>query len=402
MLDQNKKLAILSNTSSPSHVALRKLKKYGLREDMFAGGLVSSGEECAKFVRDTYCHPPPNYNNNEKDDDGDGDKAKPLKPKTPKKALWLTWKESELQNPLQYLSYITNGIIDDNNNGDDDDHGNDDDTTFTTSNGGGYYGEIDIATSVEEADFILLHGSEVWRIDDDDDTNSIDLNFLYNEDYSKIDPLLNEAAERKLPMVCANPDLVVGLPGGVVGNMPGKIANRYVSKGGTVRHFGKPNPRHFHACLENLGVVTRDDNNNNNNVNNGNTNNNAAASTKSNIPGVVTAAHVGDSLEHDIAGANAAGIDSIFVLGGIHAEELGLVPTTGISSNDDGDGEDGGGGTVIVEEEDGDGDDGGQQREVVEKGKKYIITKKKLEEKLELFFEERGIWPTHVVSSLSL
>lgn len=41
--------------------------------------------------------------------------------------------------------------------------------------------------------------------------------------------------------------------------------------------FGKPNPRHFHACLKNLGI-----------------------SLKS-IPGV---AHVGDSLEHDIVGAN--------------------------------------------------------------------------------------------------
>ena len=34
--------------------------------------------------------------------------------------------------------------------------------------------------------------------------------------------------------------------------------------------------------------------------------------------------HVGDSLLHDIAGANAAGVDSRFVAGGIHAEELGL------------------------------------------------------------------------------
>jgi ribonucleotide monophosphatase NagD (HAD superfamily) len=31
---------------------------------------------------------------------------------------------------------------------------------------------------------------------------------------------------------------------------------------------------------------------------------------------------VGDSLEHDIAGAAAAGIDSVFVGGGIHAHEI--------------------------------------------------------------------------------
>ena len=34
--------------------------------------------------------------------------------------------------------------------------------------------------------------------------------------------------------------------------------------------------------------------------------------------------HCGDSLMHDIAGANAAGIHSLFVAGGIHAEALGI------------------------------------------------------------------------------
>lgn len=33
-------------------------------------------------------------------------------------------------------------------------------------------------------------------------------------------------------------------------------------------------------------------------------------------------AKVGDSLLHDVAGANAAGVDSLFVAAGIHAEEL--------------------------------------------------------------------------------
>lgn len=33
---------------------------------------------------------------------------------------------------------------------------------------------------------------------------------------------------------------------------------------------------------------------------------------------------VGDSLHHDIKGANEAGIQSVFITGGIHATELGL------------------------------------------------------------------------------
>lgn len=35
---------------------------------------------------------------------------------------------------------------------------------------------------------------------------------------------------------------------------------------------------------------------------------------------------VGDSLAHDIVGAEAAGLDSIFVGGGICGEELGIDP----------------------------------------------------------------------------
>ena len=33
---------------------------------------------------------------------------------------------------------------------------------------------------------------------------------------------------------------------------------------------------------------------------------------------------VGDSFHHDIKGANEAGIQSVFITGGIHAAELGL------------------------------------------------------------------------------
>ena len=41
---------------------------------------------------------------------------------------------------------------------------------------------------------------------------------------------------------------------------------------------------------------------------------------------------VGDSLHHDIVGANKAGIDSVFVTGGIHADEL-LVKDIGQSTD---------------------------------------------------------------------
>ena len=317
MKKQQKKMAILSNTSSPSHVAKQRLVKYGLREELFEGGLITSGEESAKFIRQHYCN-------------------------KGKKALWFTWKESEKQNPMQFLNHCEG----------------------QSSEAG-----INVATSVEEADFILLHGSEVWRkcrdIDsttasdaNDNNDDIVDLNFLYDEEYSVIDELLQEAANKGLPMVCSNPDLIVGLPNGVVGHMPGKIASRYEEMKGKVHHFGKPNPRHFHSCLENLGMEF--------NVGN-------------KIDGV---AHVGDSLHHDVAGANAAGIDSIFVLGGIHAKELGLSAT----------GSDDISGIVII--------DDGTVEECNVEGKSYV-TKDELVAKLSIMFEDAGFYPTHVVPSLS-
>jgi ribonucleotide monophosphatase NagD (HAD superfamily) len=81
----------------------------------------------------------------------------------------------------------------------------------------------------------------------------------------------------------------------------GKIAQRYVEIGGTCNYFGKPHVQHFKACLRELGLE----------------------------PGKV--AHVGDSLHHDVAGANAAGISSVFITAGIHHDDLnccmGEVPT---------------------------------------------------------------------------
>lgn len=62
--------------------------------------------------------------------------------------------------------------------------------------------------------------------------------------------------------------------------------------GGSCHYFGKPYQEHFEACLKRLGLPKE------------------------------KVAHVGDSLQHDILGANRAGLDSIFITGGIHCHEL--------------------------------------------------------------------------------
>jgi ribonucleotide monophosphatase NagD (HAD superfamily) len=97
---------------------------------------------------------------------------------------------------------------------------------------------------------------------------------------------------RDLPLICANPDLVV-VRGEAREICAGAIAARYAALGGNVRYFGKPHPEVYERCLAALGSPSR---------------------------GRILA--VGDSLRTDIAGAARAGIDSLFILGGIHATEL--------------------------------------------------------------------------------
>src|SRR5205085_5980509 len=124
--------------------------------------------------------------------------------------------------------------------------------------------------------FILNTGPAEWE-------NTI-------EDYQ---PVLHAARERGLPMVCANPDLVV-IHNGKPALCAGALAEEYQRIGGLVRWHGKPHPSVYDSCLDLLGIADRS-----------------------------RILAVGDSLRTDIAGAAAAGIDSLLIAGGIHAAEFG-------------------------------------------------------------------------------
>jgi HAD superfamily hydrolase (TIGR01459 family) len=113
-----------------------------------------------------------------------------------------------------------------------------------------------------------------------------------DEKVEMFEVLLSRSKEIGLPMICANPDLEV-VRNGVREICAGAIAARYEAIGGLVRYHGKPDPAVYRVCLERLAV-----------------------SDGSRVLAI------GDSLRTDVAGANASGLDSLFVIGGIHAEEL--------------------------------------------------------------------------------
>jgi len=107
--------------------------------------------------------------------------------------------------------------------------------------------------------------------------------------------LLHEALGRRLPMVCANPDLEV-VRGGKREICAGAIALAYEELGGELRYHGKPHRGTYETCLALMDLG----------------------------PGARIAA-IGDSLRTDIAGAQGVGIDGIFIAAGIHGEALGMV-----------------------------------------------------------------------------
>jgi len=158
-------------------------------------------------------------------------------------------------------------------------------------------GNLQVTTNVEEADLVLLQGVQVMRGPNSSSSNNVEETslgeYMATGDMTVIDPILKSCVAQNLPMVCANPDYFVVRADGNAEHMPGKVADRYRDLGGSCTSFGKPNVPHFEACIRKLNLP------------------------KDKV------VHVGDSLHHDVAGANAAGVASVFVAGGVHRQELG-------------------------------------------------------------------------------
>jgi HAD superfamily hydrolase (TIGR01459 family) len=135
---------------------------------------------------------------------------------------------------------------------------------------------------------------------------------LQNADYALCSGLTDDTVEtpqdyhelvermraRALPMICANPDVVVERGHQLV-YCAGAIADLYAAAGGEVTYAGKPYRPIYEQAL-------------------------AVAETARGRP----VEHrrllaIGDSVRTDLKGAAAFGIDCLFVTAGIHAEELG-------------------------------------------------------------------------------
>lgn len=144
--------------------------------------------------------------------------------------------------------------------------------------------------NAQDADLVVAHGPDLlFR-----DGLPMKTGFRHSHNLAPYLDDLEICAERHLPLLCANPDQVSVDPAGTPLAMPGTIADAYRRLGGHVVDLGKPGKEHFFAAIDAAHLMN---------------------------PRVI---HVGDSLNHDIAGAQNAGIDSLFIVEtGVHAADLG-------------------------------------------------------------------------------
>src|SRR4051812_34497761 len=138
-----------------------------------------------------------------------------------------------------------------------------------------------VLAPLEAADYIVCTG----LFDDEIETA---------EDYR---PMLLQARDRKLTLICANPDIVVERGDRLI-YCAGAIAELYRELGGEVIFYGKPHRPIYERAM-------------------------MLAEQHAGRPvGREEVLAIGDSVRTDLAGAHGFGIDCLFVTRGIHSEEF--------------------------------------------------------------------------------
>ena len=144
-----------------------------------------------------------------------------------------------------------------------------------------YRGLDAVLAPLENADYIVCTGLF------DDETESA-------ENYRD---MMLKARERRLPLVCANPDIVVERGDRLI-YCAGAIAELYRELGGEVIFYGKPYPPIYERAMA-LAAERR-----------------GGAVDRSQVLAI------GDSVRTDLTGAHGFGIDCLFVTRGIHSEDF--------------------------------------------------------------------------------
>jgi HAD superfamily hydrolase (TIGR01459 family) len=133
---------------------------------------------------------------------------------------------------------------------------------------------IEIVEDIEQADFVLMLGMDYPR-----------------KTLADYDSVIRRAIQRRLKAFCQNPDSLSMIGPGLLSG-PLLLARRYEDAGGIVNYVGKPHKLIFNYCI---GLLQKRD--------------------------IYPAQTVmlGDTMAHDVIGANAAGIDTCLFRSGLHA-----------------------------------------------------------------------------------
>jgi len=138
-----------------------------------------------------------------------------------------------------------------------------------------------VMSELDDADYIICTGLF------DDETESA-------EDYR---PMLTKALARQVPLICANPDIVVERGDRLI-YCAGAIAELYRELGGEVIFYGKPHRPIYERAMA------------------------LAAERRGHPVSLDRVLAIGDSVRTDLTGALGFGIDCLFVTRGIHSEEF--------------------------------------------------------------------------------
>eukprot|EP01040_Poterioochromonas_malhamensis_P000683 gene683-730_t len=185
-----------------------------------------------------------------------------------------------------------------------------------------------IPSDPASADFVLVRGTFTVLTADSSETPVTKITRFPSaqELMANIEIILTECIRNQLPMLVTNPD--VFRPDAALSPMPGQIGALYEKLSNAqipVEYIGKPYPSVYRLCKEHF-----------------------LRHSEGNLDGRYLC--IGDSLEHDIQGANKNGMDSLWIMNGVHTAEMNkLIDEKGLVSSKVQEGGDEAASSVVVE-----------------------------------------------------